>query len=655
MNFRLQRTGFSGSPCGVTSSVRAWFSGLFVLCMVLCGDAAAQARNTVAPTLNVSPRFHLAKPAESKLGMIDFTPNGTQPGLLSTIEGNRGCGDCHAGGVNDQTQMAAPTWSGSMMANSARDPMFWAALDVANHDVPGIGDFCIRCHAPTAWLGGRVRKDGNGGFVAGTNGCLLLGDHNDLDGKLNDYAGIGCQFCHRIAPAGPAGQAAITFNANLWFDDALNCTDNGQDAGGPCRRGPYQYPDATPVGSVTPPHGWQRDASYQGSAYCGSCHNVSSPDTSAGPLKTLILNNGSDTGIAFPIDRTYSEWLLSDYSDAIFRDGVENAGPSTGTTFGETCQSCHMRSSSQPSARACSQTAPGARANNLPVHEFAGANAFMVSALKSLYGTALGRNAAFDRTLNLINDTLSNRSAQIELTLQPFPTDATVLNASVKITNLTGHKLPAGYGEGRRMWINVIARDANSTIIFESGQYDSTTAVLTADSQLKVYENLQGVWQRFGNLNQCVLQENSTQRKLFNTAFNNCIAKDNRIPPLGFRGANNIDTQPVNYSYPATAPGSGKVVNFDVTSYRIPIPNSATRPIQVQANLRHQVLSKDYAEFLQTEAISNNFQTENQMCNRNSTVGPADQTRGTFMFGAWNSLGKSAPSQMVSATATSSL
>ncbi len=628
-------------------------AGLLFL-LVASAEAVAASDGHALPGLSVSPHVHSVKSPAFALGALDFTPNGTQPGLLSSIEGNRGCGDCHAGGANDQTQMASPTWSGSMMANSARDPMFWAALDVANHDVPGVGDFCIRCHIPTAWLGGRVRKDGNGGLVAGTNGCLLQGDHDDLDGKLNDYGGIGCQFCHRIAPTGPAGQATITFNANLWFDDALNCTENGQNAGGPCRRGPYRYPDITPVGSVTAPHGWQRDASYQGSAYCGSCHNVSSPDTSAGPLKTLILNNGSDTGIAFPLDRTYSEWLLSDYSDTLFRDGVENAGPSTGTAFGETCQSCHMRGSSLSSARACSLTAPGARSNHLPVHEFAGANAFMVSVLKTLYGTALGRNAAFDRTLNLINDNLSNRSANIGITLQTFPANATVLSASVKITNLTGHKLPAGSGEGRRMWLHVVARDAGNSIIFESGRYDSATAILTPDSQLKVYENLPGFWQRFGNTSQCVLQENITQRKLFNMVLNNCIAKDNRIPPLGFRGASNVETQPVNYSYPATAPGSGKVVNFDVTQYSIPIPKSAVRPIQVQVSLSHQVMSKDYAEFLQTEAVSHNFQTENQMCNQNGAVGPADQTRGAFMFDAWNSVGKSAPSNMVSATATSS-
>ena len=585
-------------------------------------------------------------------GTIDFTPAGTQPGLLSAIEGNEACSNCHTGSSNDANQMAYPTWSGSMMANAARDPMFWAAVDVANRDVPGVGDYCIRCHAPNAWLSGRVRKDGSGGFVNGANGCLLQGDHDNFDGKGNDYSGIGCQFCHRVAPTGPSGQPVMTFNANIWFDDALNCTADGQNAGGPCRRGPYRYPDSTPTGVTTAPHGWQKDSSYQGSAYCGTCHNVSTPDTNNGPLKTLILNNGTDTGVPFPLDRTYSEWLNSDYSDTLFRDGAENSGPSTGNAFGETCQACHMRNSTQTTARACSLTTPGTRTNNLAVHEFAGANGFMVSVLKALYGTQLDREAAFDHTLSLINENLTTRSARIAVTLDPLAAGATTLNASVRITNLTGHKLPAGYGEGRRMWINLVARDANNAIIFESGAYEPTSATLSTGNQLKVYETLQGVWQRFGNTGVCVLQENTTNRKLFNMVLNNCIAKDNRIPPLGFTGGGAVDLQPVNYSYPETAPGSGKLVNFDVTTYNIPVPANAVRPIQVQASLRHQVMSKEYAEFLKAEAVNSNFQTENQMCNRTWAVGPADKTRGEFMFDAWTNNGKSAPVSMVSASAT---
>jgi hypothetical protein len=575
------------------------------------------------------PQDGLAKLIKST---IDFTPNGTQPGLMIAIEGNDSCVTCHTGNNNDSTQMAWPSWSGSMMANAARDPMFYAALDIANKDVPGIGD-----------------------FVNGTNACLMEGTYDQQDSKGNDYAGVGCHFCHRTMEKGPTGQAPIVFNANFWFDDAISCTVGGQTAFGPCRRGPYAYPDTTPTGTVNAPHAWQKDTHYQKSEYCGTCHDVSSPDTNTGFLKTLILNDGTNTGRAFPLDRTYSEWKNSSYADVLLRDGLENTGPSSGRAYGETCQSCHMPVSTQATARACSLTSPGTRTNNLPIHEFVGANAFMVNVIKQLYGSTAGldREAAFDRTLGWINQMLTQRSALIAVNPQPLASGATNWNVAVRVTNLSGHKLPAGYTEGRRMWLNLVVRDATNAIVFESGAYNPSTAALGTDSQAKVYEAVQGVWERFGNTGQCVTKENVTNRKLFNMALNNCIVKDNRIPPLGFRGGSDVELRPVGYSYPETAPGSGVLVNFDVTNYVIPVAAGAVRPLSVTATLKHQVMSKDYADFLKTEATAASIPTENAMCGRSWTVGPANKTRGEFMFDAWTNFGKSAPVDMVSATAAS--
>jgi hypothetical protein len=46
-------------------------------------------------------------------------------------------------------------WAGSMMAQSGRDPVFYAALDIANADAAFAGEFCLRCHLPRGWLDGR--------------------------------------------------------------------------------------------------------------------------------------------------------------------------------------------------------------------------------------------------------------------------------------------------------------------------------------------------------------------------------------------------------------------------------------------------------------------------------------------------------------------
>ncbi|MGB3046907.1 hypothetical protein, partial [Dokdonella sp.] len=48
---------------------------------------------------------------------LDFTPHGTQPGLLFSLEPSESCSGCHGGFVgNDPGIRPHSTWSGSMMA-----------------------------------------------------------------------------------------------------------------------------------------------------------------------------------------------------------------------------------------------------------------------------------------------------------------------------------------------------------------------------------------------------------------------------------------------------------------------------------------------------------------------------------------------------------
>lgn len=586
-------------------------------------------------------------------GSVDFTPQGTQPGLQVGMEGPQNCSYCHQG-VNSQELEFMPlsSWSGSMMANAARDPLFWAALDVANRDVPGVGDYCLRCHTPAAWLAGRVHKDGSGGFVNGQNGCRLLGDHNDPDFTNNDYAGVTCHLCHRLMPNGPGGEPGFTGNGNLWVDDALDCDGNY----GPCRRGPYRYPQ---VGIEPPPHGWVQSVYHLESELCGSCHDVSTPITSAGPLKTLILNDGTNSGLPYPIERTFSEWRQSDHADLIFADGFGPGEPAPpALTRGATCQECHMRSSSDPLAKACQQNLDGSRTNDLPVHEFAGANAWVPGLIKGEYGgeTGLNRDAELDRTALRTREMLTTRSAALVTVLEPFVPAAQVLTARVKVSNLAGHKLPTGYGEGRRMWLQVRALDANSELVWESGAYQSATGVLTEDAQLKVYEVQQGIWS--SATGQCEIADGNG-RKLFHFALNDCIRLDNRIPPLGFRGGADLETRPVGYTYPETSPGSGRLVNYDTTTYSIPVPLGTALPVQVTATLRFQVSSKEYLEFLRDEAVLNAFPSENALCAGDRpplATGPRTLSRGQYMFNLWSSptYGKSPPVDMVTASASTS-
>lgn len=592
----------------------------------------------------------LAAPGIACAGGADFTPFGTQPGLLAAMEEPLSCESCHSNpGQSDAQFLAHDTWSGSMMANATRDPLFWAALDVAERDVPGVGDYCLRCHTPTGWFNGHVRKDGTGGVVAGTNGCLLQGDHDDLDSGNNDYAGVTCHLCHRMTPRGPAGQVAPrTDSGNFWVDDTLDC----DGFFGPCRYGTYAYSPASPV---TAPHGARFSRFTTSGDHCGTCHDVSSPVVGGTPLKTLKVAGIGDTGRAFPAERTYTEWKRSRYGQAVLGDSFEDGFVARFGDGNVDCQDCHMRTSTAPGARACMLVDSGSRAGQLPVHEFVGGSTWPLQLIRSLYGGAggLDRLAAFDRTIAWSLEILQARSATIGVTLDAWPGGTSPLVARVRVTNRAGHKLPTGYGEGRRMWLDVTVRDATDSVVFRSGAWDAQTGDLAVDPQLKVYEVLQGQW----NGTSCVI-EDGQGRKQFHFALNDCVAKDNRIPPEGFRPASSDDPQglevrPVAYAYPETAPGSGQLVNHDDTTYTIPVPVGAAPPLRVEAVLRYQTASRDYIEFLRREAVANAQPSENQMCNRSWTIGPANSSRGEFLYQLWSTpaLGKSPPVDMVRANA----
>jgi hypothetical protein len=595
--------------------------------------------------------------------IVDFTPDGTQPGLMVAMEPAADCANCHRSQqAGDGEFMPHDTWSGSMMAHATRDPLFWAALDVANADAeaegfPGVGDFCLRCHTPTGWLEGRVRKTFGGGIIEGQNGCQIFGDHDNGDGIENDYGGLTCHFCHRMMETGPAGETAPKGNGNYWVDDSFSCeTPDGGSWSGPCRAGPYKYDANSPV--APPTHGWRYSEFHDHGAICGVCHDVSTPITDQGPFKTLILPDGSDSKIPMPVERTFTEWQRSDFADVIFRDRLgDDFDFSPQLAKGATCQDCHMASSEDPVARACTFTDEGSRAGNLPVHEFVGANTWVPAIIRGEYvdnenSGLTERGVDIDRTIVRARHMLTERSAEIET--EVTSSGANQLTATVKVINKAGHKLPTGYAEGRRMWLHVVARDANDTVVWENGAWDPATGALSIDAQTKVYETLQGIWNE--STQTCEIEDDQG-RKQFHFVLNNCIVKDNRIPPLGFSGGSDLETRPVGYTYPSV-PGGSKLVNHDLTTYTIPLPAGVAGPVTVTATLKFQIASDDYIKFLDNQATERGFEAENLMCStgpgRPFDVGPQDKTRGRFMFDLWNdpAYGRSPPEDMVSASAT---
>lgn len=561
-----------------------------------------------------------------------FTPNATQPVIAHPIEyafADPGlCENCH-GNYDDPNDIEPfNLWSGSMMANAGRDPLFWAAVDVANNDAPGAGEYCLRCHAPKAWLEGRANA--GAGTVGDADGCMLEGNINESQNDLfegNDFEGVTCHLCHRmmINPSPPPGELGNYLeNAQYWIDDG-DCTDPGS---GPCRRGPYDY---VPPDDTEPPHEWAYSEYHTQSQFCATCHNVTSP------THNLIDENGIDTGVPFPIERTYGEWLASDYA--------VDMGPSF-----QDCQDCHMPEVGVADAYAC--VLPfNDRTGDMPGHDFVGGNTWIPGLLRDQYGATIDIGTAFDDTIARAQLLLQG-AAQVEVLAPPAVGPGGNLQFDVRVTNLSGHKLPTGYSEGRRMWVHVEVLEGDNDVIWESGAYDPLTGILTRDSQAKVYESRRGIWNSLGN-NTCDIV-NASGIEEFHFVLDNCIALDNRIPPLGFTGGTDPEVSPVAYTYPETSPGSGVLVNYDDSSYVLALPIDALPPLTVRATLRYQTSSKEYVEFLRDSAVANSFPDD---CISRSAAWdwplnlPVGQrSRGEFLFWLWDE-SKSAPFDMTTQAA----
>jgi len=531
------------------------------------------------------------------------TSNGTQPPLYFQLNPPGLCASCHADYDNGHNVRPVTTWKGSMMANAGRDPIFWAALDVANNDVPGIGEWCLRCHSPGGWLEGR-----GGPPIGSADGCGLNGQ---IDGENNDFEGLHCEFCHRmqINPSPPAGQLPVYYeNGQYWIDDT-SCPMGFE----PCRKGPYDY-NMIPA---HPPHPWESSQYHRDSDNCGNCHNVTNP------ILTLIDENGIDTGVPVPVERTYMEWEQSSFSQP---------GPDY-----LTCQNCHMPDATHDPAYPSIATDIN-RTGDLPIHELVGGNAWVPQVLKGEY-PALGRSAEYDATTAWAVQLLE-ASATVEVSAVDSIQAGEVLNFDVRVVNLSGHKLPTGYPEGRRMWLNVLVRDGSSDVIWSSGGWDPSTGALAHDPQLKVYEIQPGIWD-FEGSGECSIAD-SSGNPLFHFVLNNCVVLDNRIPPAGFTGMNDIETRPVNYTYPETSPGSGILVNHDDTSYTVPIPLSASGNLSVEATLQYQTMSDDYVEFLLDQAVDNGFPDD---CIPRST-GLPEMSRGEILHDVWTRYNKAPPVPM---------
>jgi len=499
----------------------------------------------------------------------DFFIAGTQPNtLVDPLISAQVCSFCHA----DYDEAAAPwnRWSASMMGQSARDPIFKAALAIAEQDAVASGETCIRCHAPQGWLNGRSTP---------SNGSALT---------VEDHQGVSCSVCHRMVDpdytpgVDPIDDMLIVANIN---PPALLDPHNGSFVIDPKdkRRGPFNL-DADWANQPTMGwpgyHEFRQSPFHLSSSMCASCHDVSLEHFSRQPDGRYLLNAnntpGPDKFQQFPEQRTYSEWAQS-----LFAQGPVNLGGRFGGTSGplvSTCQDCHMPTIEGQGCALDPPTRP-----QLPQHNFNGANSWVLRAVRSLFP---------DSETGLTEDAVIASTAR-NLAMMAAASDLAVSrvgpNLNVRITNFTGHKLPTGYSEGRRMWINVQFKNAADQIIQERGGYDYSTATLDGAST-KVYERTSSIAPETAAITGQPAGES------FHLVLNSVIAKDNRIPPMGF---NNAQFEMVQAgSMPTGLYADGQY--WDDTQFIIPA-NAVTASVTIY----HQTSSREYMEFLRDANTTN--------------------------------------------------
>ncbi|WP_437297932.1 MYXO-CTERM sorting domain-containing protein [Sorangium sp. So ce426] len=457
------------------------------------------------------------------------------------------CSGCHRAEIEEHRDyMPTDTWAGTMMANAWRDPVFKAALAIANQDAPGVGTFCLRCHSPVGFLNGRATPPDGSAFDPEAS----------VDGKIVDGQGVSCSVCHRaMTTSDPeATTSYIISNAQLVFDHTPAAA--GFTAT-PLVYGPYPDVESeSHLGDAAPALGE--------SEFCGQCHQVTNPEV------MLRDASGVPTLIEFPLDTTYEEWASSD-----FRNGGSNA---------QSCVDCHMQ-------RRIGELPVGERGplrTNPRAHILVGGNHWGIQAVMA---ADPARAAEYADSFQLALDgTLKSLASAASVTLVDAPQEAAPgeeIAVTVRVENLTGHKFPTGYAESRRAWIAVFLVDENGVERPLLGGYDADTGEIQHEPPTHEYRAVHGLWN----------SEAGVGEKEEHLARHDMIISDTRIPPKGFVPSRTTQpTQEIDF-----ADGNGGYRNYDEARFTLTVPANAFGRQTLSARVYYQSMTKEYIEFLQAE------------------------------------------------------
>lgn len=463
------------------------------------------------------------------------------------------CVACHSGlrTASGRDISIGFQWRASMMANSARDPYWHAAVRREVLDHPGaqqaIEDKCTTCHMPM----GRTLSAHLGG-----GGELLRYLDSPSGGAYARIAfdGVSCSLCHQITPE---KQGESAFDGGYAIDT--------KDSSPRKIFGPYEIDAGRQRVMRSSSNFTPTAASHlRESEFCASCHTLYTQAPGA-----------PATAEKFPEQMPYREWQQSSYRAT------------------QSCQSCHMPLVEEETAIS---SVLGHARPALRQHTFLGGNAFMIRLLNKHRGE-LGVVALPQELEAAARDTeefLGRKTAQ--LAVEPLASDSSHLEFSLSVRNLSGHKLPTAY-PSRRVWLHVTVSDAAGKTVFESGalrpdgsidgndndadatRFEPHYRQILDSAQVQIYEPI--MVDRDGRVTTGLLSAGG-------------YIKDNRLLPDGFdkaRADGDVAVRGDAFADPDFTGGS------DTVRYKVEVGKSAG-PFTVSAELQFQTVAYRWARNL---------------------------------------------------------
>ena len=342
------------------------------------------------------------------------------------------------------------SWRASMMANSARDPYWQAAVRRETLDHPAaahaIQDECSKCHMPMART--EAVLSGREGEVFAH---LPVGKGAARGDRLA-HDGVSCSICHQITGDKLGTPASFTGGYVVGSAPALGKSSHAVEAR-PIF-GPFEVDKGLTAIMHSATQFRQTQASHiRQSELCATCHT----------LFTKALGPGGEIVGEIPEQVPYLEWRHSAFPS-------EERG----------CQSCHMPrvEEEMPISSVLGQPRTG-----LARHGFVGGNAFMLRMLNR-YRVELAVASLPGELDEAVRQTVLNlQTASAAVTVERAEIAGGRLDVDVAVRNLTGHKLPTGY-PSRRAWLHVAVRARSGRLVFESGAVAPTGSIAGNDNDI---------------------------------------------------------------------------------------------------------------------------------------------------------------------------